>query len=78
MADVEDGFHACPLPNFEILDLVADFDDDTGTLVAGAFRTQCGHLGHGPVVEHVVDIGEAESGAVELYEDFVWACTHLN
>lgn len=40
---VRNGLEACSLTNLEVLDLVAHFDDNTGTFVASA---NCAMLGH--------------------------------
>lgn len=74
MADVEDGFDACTLSDFVALDPVTHFDNDTSTFVAGTLDSQIRHLGHAPVVEHEMDIAEAEAGGVQFDQDIFGSC----
>lgn len=64
MADVEDRFDARTLSDLVALDSVTNFDNDTSTFVAGALYSETRHLGHAPVVEHEMDIAEAEARGV--------------
>ncbi len=77
MADILNGFKPSPLSDFQVLDLVADLDDDACALVAGTFGAEVGHRGHGPVVEHVVDVTETEAGRVQFDEDVLGAYNTL-
>ncbi len=68
------GLEACPHANLEVLDQVADFDDDACTFMSG---TRCTVLGHGtktPVVHHEVQITVADTGSVDLDEDILGSC----
>jgi hypothetical protein len=73
MADILNGFEPSSLSDFQILDLVADLDDDACAFVAGTFDAEVGHRGHGPVVEHVVDVTETEASRVQFDEDVLGA-----
>jgi hypothetical protein len=44
-------------------------------LVTSTVGTKRCHLGHSPIVQHEVYIGEAEAGGVQLDEDLVGRCT---
>lgn len=71
VADVLNGLEARPLTYCESLDVLANFDNHSGAFVARALDSQLGHLGHVPVMKHVVNIAQAESRCVELYQNIV-------
>jgi len=74
MADVLKWLVPCSLANLEVLDLLTNLDNNTGTLVACAFRAQLRHLGQSPVVHHEMDIGHAETGGIELDQNIFRTC----
>jgi hypothetical protein len=55
--------------DFELLNSVADLDDDAGPFMACTFDAHFRHFGHCQIVHHQVDIGEADTGGIELDED---------
>jgi hypothetical protein len=73
MADILNGFEPSSLSDFQVFDLVADLDDDACAFVAGTFDAEMGHRGHGPVVEHEVDVTETEASGVQFDEDILGA-----
>jgi hypothetical protein len=73
MANILNGFEPSPLSDFQVLDLVADLDYDACAFVAGTFDAEVGHRGHGPVVEHVMDVTETEASRVQFDEDVLGA-----
>ena len=73
MADILDGFEACSLADCKSLDVLSDSDDHSCTLVSCALDSHIGHLGQVPVIEHVVNVAEADSGGIELDEDIARA-----
>ena len=73
MTDVLDGLEASTLADLVRLDVLANFDDDSGPFVTCAFGSEFRHLWKAPVVEHEVDITEAEAGSIELDQDIFGA-----
>lgn len=66
MADILNGFEACALANLECLDRFSDLDNDTGAFMTCTFGAHFGHLGYIPVVQHEVDVAQADAGSIEL------------
>lgn len=66
------------LADLEVLDSFADLDDDTGTFVTSTLGTKLGHLRQCPVVHHEVNIGQTETGSVELDENIVGTYSSVN
>jgi hypothetical protein len=73
MANIHNRFEARALPYLEALDPLANLHNHTGALVTRALGAEDGHLRHGPVVHHEVDVAQAEAGGVELDEHLVGA-----
>tara|TARA_R110002060_G_scaffold67897_4_gene76557 strand:+ start:456 stop:755 length:300 start_codon:yes stop_codon:yes gene_type:complete len=69
--DIQQRLDAPAITDFPVLDIGADFDDDAGALVPGAFGAECRHWRDVPVVQHEVDVRHAETGCVQLEEDLV-------
>jgi len=74
MADILKWLVSCSLADLEVLDLLTDLDNNTGTFVACAFCAHLRHLGQSPVVHHEMHIRHAESGGIELDEDIFGTC----
>lgn len=70
MAHVSDGLVSSSLSYLEVLDLITDLDNDTGTFVTSAFSTQLRHLWQSPIVHHEVNIRQTKASGVELDEAF--------
>lgn len=73
MTHILDRFEPSPLTDLELLHLLSHFYNDPCTFVTGATGTEMAHLGLVPVIEHEVDVGEAEAGSIELDKDVVRA-----
>ena len=74
VAHVLERLDAHAVPDLEVLDVVAELDDDAGALVARAPHAEEGHGWQRPVVHHEVHVGHAEAGGVEADEHFVGFC----
>jgi hypothetical protein len=74
VAYVLNGLETRTLADLVCLDVLTHLDTHTCSFVPGALGSQLGHLGESPVVEHKVDIAEAEAGGIELDEDIVRTC----
>ena len=66
MTDVQDWFEPSTLADFEILDSLSDFDNDTCPFVARTLGAQLTHLGQSPIVQHEVDVGQAKTCGIDL------------
>jgi hypothetical protein len=60
---------ARPHADFELFYLVANLHDHTSTLVSCALGAHLGHLGYCPIIQHEMDIAQAEAGSVKLDQD---------
>lgn len=69
MAAIEYRLDARPLSDLEGLDSLSNFDNDAGTFVARTTRPESRHRRENPVRLHEVDIGQTETGCVELDEN---------
>lgn len=74
MANIKNRFDARTLSDLVTLDSFANLDNDTCTFVTGTLDSQVGHLGHAPIVEHEMDIAQAEASGVELDQNIFGAC----
>lgn len=72
-ASVPHRLDARPLADFEILDPLADLDDDTCSFMACTERVEGGHGRQVEVVQHEMDIGHAQTRGIELDEDILRA-----
>lgn len=71
VADILNWLETRTLANFVGLDSVANLDNHTCSFVARTLGSQVGHLGEVPIVQHEVDIAEAEARRVEFDQDIV-------
>ena len=74
MACIENWLDAGPLTNLVALDFFSDLDNDTSTFVTSALDSQLRHLGHSPVVQHEMDVTQAEAGRVQSDQHILGAC----
>ena len=74
VANILNWLISCSLTDLVVLDLVTNLDDHASTLVACTFGAEFGHLWEVPIVQHEMDVGEAEAGGIELDEDLVGFC----
>lgn len=72
-ARVPHGLDARPLADLEVLDPLADLDDNACAFVACTDGVEGRHGRHIPVVHHEVDIGHAETRGIELDQDIFGA-----
>lgn len=70
---VRNRLEACPLTNLKVLDLVAYFDDNTGTLMASTDCTMLRHWAQAPVIHHEMKVAVTDTRSVELDEHILWA-----
>lgn len=64
MTNVKDGLHSSPIAKFPIRDVGAEFHDDACAFVAWGPHAEMRHGGRAEVVEHEVDVAEADAGCV--------------
>lgn len=73
MAHVLNGLVTGSLTNLQVLDSFSHLDDHASSFVTSTFGSELLHLGHSPIAGHEMDVGQAESGGVELDEDIFGA-----
>ena len=66
VADIPCWFVTSSLSDLQRLDLLANFDDNTSSLMSWALSAKLRHGRDVPVVQHVVDIRHAQAGRIEL------------
>jgi hypothetical protein len=69
VADINNGFEASSLANFQVLHSLADLDNHASSFVACTTSSKLGHWWECPVVHHEVDIAHAKTGCIELDEN---------
>lgn len=69
VADIPGWFVPSPLTDLEHFDLVADFDNDSRALVTTTLSAKRRHLWESCITGHIMDIGMAKAGHIQLDED---------
>jgi hypothetical protein len=70
-ASIHHRLDTCTVTQLPIFDILSDFNYDAGTLVPRRPHSE-GRHGNAKVIKHIVDIGLAKPGDVELDENVVW------
>lgn len=73
MADIKNRLQARTLAHLVAFDSFADLHNHACALVASTLDPHFGHLWHGPVVEHKMDVTEAESSGIKFNQDIFGA-----
>lgn len=64
------------LADFKTLHTVANLHNYSSAFVACTRKTQLRHLWERPIIHHKMHVGQAQSGYIELDENFRWPCKH--
>jgi hypothetical protein len=75
---VRNRLEACPLTNLKVVDLVAYFDDNAGTLMASTDCAVLRHRAQAPVIHHEMKVAVTDTRCVELDEHILWAYEENN
>lgn len=72
MTDIEHGLNAYAISNFPRVHASrTNLDNNTSSLVARTLDSKFRHLGHRPVIEHVVNVRHTKAGDIEPYEKLI-------